>query len=284
MVDRHKVKKKDIIMKVEPYNTRLCQGNAYWMAVLSRLSYYDSTDKILAELHGMPNGLGFESVKSFSNKSSQAIFVEHKDYLTMAFRGTDEFGDWIDNLKLGNKKLHGFEKCHGGFLEATNDIWDDIDAVYKEARTREKRPLFITGHSLGGAMATIAATKLLHESRPFISVYTFGQPRVLTEESATKFDASKRAHFYRFQNNNDIVSRVPARAGRYKHVGDCVYITSEGKIMDEPGFWYRFVDTFEGAVDKIKEHGFESITHLTADHNIPRYEEAIRECRDFPTQ
>ena len=271
-------------MKVEPYNTRLCQGNAYWMAVLSRLSYYDNTDKILAELHGMPNGLGFEGVKIFSNKSSQAIFVEHKDYLTIAFRGTDEFGDWIDNLKIIRKPLDGFMDCHGGFLDATDDIWGDIDDAYKEARTHEKRPLFITGHSLGGAMATIAATKLLHESRPFVSVYTFGQPRVLTEESAAKFDASKRTHFYRFQNNNDIVSRVPARAGGYKHVGDCIYITSEGDIRDEPGFWYRFVDMFDGTIDTIKAHGVKSINHLAADHNIPRYEEAIRECKDFPTQ
>ncbi len=271
-------------MKVEPYNTRLCQGNAYWMAVLSRLSYCDDTNKIMDELNDMVGGSGFENVTLFDKNSSQAIFVEHKDYLTIAFRGTDEFGDWIGNVKLGNKKLDGFEKCHGGFLDATNDIWSAVDNAYKEARTREKRPLFITGHSLGGAMATVAATKLLHESRPFISVYTFGQPRVLTEESATKFDASKRAHFYRFQNNNDIVSRVPARAGRYKHVGDCVYITSEGDISSDPGFWYRFVDTFEGAVDKIEEHGFNTITLLTADHKISRYEEAIRECRDFPKQ
>ena len=271
-------------MKVEPYNTRLCQGNAYWMAVLSRLSYYDKDDRILAELHGMPNGLGFEGVKIFSNKSSQAIFVEHKDYLTIAFRGTDEFGDWIDNLKILRKPLDGFTDCHGGFLDATNDIWGDIDDAYKEARKNEKRPLFITGHSLGGALATIAATKLLHESRPFISVYTFGQPRVLTEESATKFDSFKRAHFYRFQNNNDIVSRVPARAGGYKHVGDCVYINLDGEITFDPGLWYRFVDTVEGAVDTIKDHGLKSITQLAADHKIPRYEEAVRECKDFPKQ
>ncbi len=284
MVERHKVKKKDILMKVEPYNTRLCQGNAYWMAVLSRFSYYDDTNKIMDELDDMVGGSGFESVTLFDKNSSQAIFVEHKNYLAIAFRGTDEFDDWIDNLKLPRKSLDGFAECHGGFLDATNDIWDDIDDAYKKARTREKRPLFITGHSLGGAMATVAATKLLHEGRPFISVYTFGQPRVLDKDSAAKFDASKQAHFYRFQNNNDIVSRIPARAGGYKHVGDCIYISSEGDISSDPGFWYRFVDAIEGAVDTMTSTDNKSISFVVADHKIPRYEAAIRECRDFPKQ
>ncbi len=79
---------------------------------------------------------------------------------------------------------------------------------------------------------------------------------------------------YRFQNNEDLVTRVPARVMGYSHVGKCLYIDEDEKIHRDPGFWFKFVDLVQGAVDTVAtEKSFEGIK----DHNIAAYLKAIKE-------
>lgn len=278
-------------MKVSPYKTRLHAGNAYWMAILCDLVYTQKKNdtkpdevQILSRLQEKDSG--FVGVTPFSNKSSQAMFVEHRDYLAMVFRGTDNMisgwkevaKDWLDNLNVVPEEAL-FGSFHRGFWNATQDIWDNMDNAYKEARKEKKRPLFITGHSLGGAMATIAASIFIHADSPFTSVYTFGQPRVMRIEAARIFNAEAGARFFRFQNNSDIVTRIPARCMDYRHVGKCIYIDADGEIRGDPGFWFRFLDVVEGVVESIEAEGFDMIE----DHSIREYARHIKNCEDFST-
>jgi predicted lipase len=250
---------------VNPYKTTLDSGNAYWMARLASVAYIKKDDpegspdegKILANLK--QEDPRFSSVKGFSKNSSQAILVEHEDFFTMAFRGTDELVDWLDNFNLivtpvlllvEGEKLDGY--FHKGFWKATEDIWEPLLAKYqqfqledrdkqKELKQKKVRPLFITGHSLGGAMATIAATKLIHQDLPFISTYTFGQPRTMTHNTARIINGKAENRFFRFQNNNDMVTRAPARAAGYSHVGSFVYISEDKSLHNDIGWWYRWL-------------------------------------------
>ena len=121
-------------------------------------------------------------------------------------------------------------------------------------------------------MATIAAAKLIHEDKPFTSVYTFGQPRALSRETAQIFNVESKSRFFRFHNNNDIVTRVPARLMGYSHVGSYLYITEEKEIHQEVGFWFRFLDKIEGVIKDIKESGFDSIK----DYDMNEYLKAIK--------
>ena len=171
---------------VSPYKTELDENNAYWMARLSKEVYLtksetDQTpdeDKILANLQKDDDK--FISVFGVDNNSSQAALIEHENYLCLSFRGTNDPKDWLDNVNLLlTKQLFG--KFHSGFWNALEDIWEPLDNQYFELQQQQRRPIFITGHSLGGAMATIAAAKFLHEDRPFTSIYTFGQPREVSE-------------------------------------------------------------------------------------------------------
>ena len=280
-------------MKIQSYKTHLCGENAYWMAVLCDLVYTQKEGSpkpdeatILQDLQAQDSS--FESVIGFSKNSSQAMFVEHADYLAMVFRGTDmgagfieSARDWLDNLNAFPEEVL-FGSFHRGFWNATHDIWSDMDEAYQTARSKKKRPLFITGHSLGGAMATIAASIFIHSDRPFTSVYTFGQPRVMDREATRIFNTEIGDRFFRFQNNSDIVSRLPARAMGYRHVGKCVYIDVDGDIHDDPGFWFRFLDVVEGAVDSIMVEGLDMIE----DHDMRDYashiKTRIKNCLSFP--
>ncbi|MEB3160550.1 MAG: lipase family protein [Synechocystis sp.] len=261
---------------VEPYQTKLHSGTAYWMARLAQMSYVRQTDDakpdevtILDKLKQEDSK--FLDVQGFSKKSSQAILAVHEDYYCFAFRGTDQSIDWLDNLNAFPYNVL-FGEFHRGFWNAVGDIWEELFEAYLERRKTHKKPLFLTGHSLGGAMATVASAKLIQMDWPFISTYTFGQPRAMTLDTSRKFDVYAGSRFFRFQNNNDIVTRAPARAMNYSHVGSFIYISQEKELSNEPGFWYRFLDGVDGAFESFRQIGrFD----LVADHQMEDYLEAI---------
>ncbi|MBF2753794.1 MAG: lipase family protein [Gammaproteobacteria bacterium AqS3] len=265
--------------KVNPYKTNLDPGNAYWMARLAREAYRSKSDednspdedKILKSLKG--DDSGFLKVIGFSHKSSQAILVEHKKYYCMAFRGTDEIKDWLDNMNLAvSEELFG--EFHTGFWKATQDIWDDIFGKYEALKkvSLRPKPMFFTGHSLGGAMASVAAAIFIEEDIPFTSCYTFGQPRVVRRETSRVMNNECQSRFFRFHNNNDIVARIPQRLMGYSHFGTYLYIDTDMEIcLDGVGFWYRFMDSVQGFIDDIGEMGLDAIE----DHDINEYLEAV---------
>ena len=262
--------------KISPYKTGLDSGNAYWMARLAKEIYLKRSEdnqipdeeKILTNLKKDDNK--FNSVLGVDKNSAQAALIEHEDFLCIAFRGTDELADWLDNLNaFSTKELFG--EFHRGFWNSVEDVWKPINDKFRDLQQQRKRPLFITGHSLGGAMATIAAAKLIHEDKPFTSVYTFGQPRALTRETGLIFNAECRSRFFRFHNNNDIVTRAPARLMGYSHVGSYLYISDEKEICREAGFWFKFVDCFDGAISALREQEIDGIE----DHDMGRYLEAV---------
>lgn len=96
--------------------------------------------------------------------------------------------------------------------------------------------LYITGHSLGGALATLAAARIyaessLHEKywKKLRGVYTFGQPMVGNQEFARRFEGVLGQMLYRHIYKNDVVPRMPPfTAGNFRHVGEEYHSTDEG--------------------------------------------------------
>ena len=262
--------------QVQQFRMGYCPSNALWMARLSNAIYErnedgsPNADSILRELLLLDDG--FEKVVPFNASSSQACVIAHEDYIAAVFRGTDEIADWLDNLNV--VPISGpFGKVHKGFHNALMDVWPSMRRTIREIRKEDgqRRPLWLTGHSLGGALATIAASLLVEDDEPFFGVYTFGSPRCGDREFARVYKVEAGARTYRFQNNNDIVSRVPARMMGYRHVGSFVYIKENGDLVSDVGFWYQFLDAMRGVVADIGTKGLDSIT----DHHMTGYVNAI---------
>ena len=262
---------------VSPYKTGLHEGNAYWMARIAEQVYLQKSkndqmpdeDRILANLKQEDDK--FIAVYGFDKNSAQAAVIEHDQYLCMAFRGTNELKDWLDNMDIfATSALFG--QFHRGFWKSVEDIWGPADSKCRDLQDARKRPVFFTGHSLGGAMATIAAAKYIHEDKPFTSAYTFGQPRAMTRSASQIFNMECKPRFFRFHNNNDLVTRVPARVMGYSHVGSYLYISEEEKICREPGFWFKFVDYFDGAVAALTQKGIDGVE----DHDMAKYLAAVK--------
>ena len=138
-------------------------------------------------------------------------------YLVLAFRGTEKkVSDWLTDARCV-PTVEGATKVHTGFLEAFTKVKDSegrtARQVVEELLSRPEAkeggkalPLFITGHSLGGAMAMLA-TKLV-ASDVTGACYTFGAPRVANYE----YFRWVKTPVYRIVNSSDVVPRVPPGA------------------------------------------------------------------------
>lgn len=135
------------------------------------------------------------------------------------------YNDVLADLMFARRTFAGDPsvKVHRGFLREINKLWASKIAPDLKAHTGG-RPVWVTGHSLGAAMATLAG--MYH---PFEAVITFGEPRV-GENIGRAFKA--KSHI-RYRNGNDPVTMVPPeRPIGYDHHGDVVRISDPGGAMD----------------------------------------------------
>ncbi len=149
--------------------------------------------------------LKLEILETFDQNGTQAILVSNDSFIVLAFRGTEatsikdikvDLDSKTIPCKTGGKIHRGFD---GAFEEVAKDIRDRINQ--DDCKTR---PLFITGHSLGGALATVAAKRLSHKGG-IAACYTFGSPRVGDGE----WIADIKAPIYRVVNAADCVTMLP---------------------------------------------------------------------------
>ena len=136
---------------------------------------------------------------------------------------------------------HPWGKAHEGFINALDSIWIFIEKAIKVFRNK-KQPLWITGHSLGGALAMLAASKCFSRRIGNVyGIYTFGQPRVGNAKFTNKFNSLYKNVTYRFVNNEDIIPCVPWLLG-YEHAGNLCYFDNKGLLRKEPSVLERYAD------------------------------------------
>ena len=139
-------------------------------------------------------------------------------YVIVAFRGTEKkVSDWLTDARAV-PTVQGTIKVHTGFLEAFTiktdskgkTAKDRMQAILNLAEAKDENdnplPLFITGHSLGGALALLA-TRLI-ASNVNGACYTFGAPRIA---NYAYFERVKTP-VYRIVNSSDVVPNVPPGA------------------------------------------------------------------------
>lgn len=216
-------------------NVDLDLRNAWWLMDAAFLSY-STTGTVEHTFRIAPLSA---TVKCFSGSSSTQCFVSStNDWIILAFRGTqvDDFWssviDWsVDARILPVPDSHG-DLVHAGFLGAIREVWADVVAYIAGLQSTNARPLWVTGHSLGAALATIAANLLCadHPDRLGLrGLYTYGSPPV----GDRRFGHRITVPTWRFRNNTDIVTHLPLGLV-FRHVGRLQFI-------DNGGFLHRDV-------------------------------------------
>ncbi|MCP4002713.1 MAG: lipase family protein [bacterium] len=232
--------------------------NASWMADFALLAYLEEAD-VSRQLESA--GLVLEKWLDSSEQAGEFLggtqgYIardEAKTFLVVSFRGTQiqEVKDLLADADVWPERAVGSRgSVHRGFRSALSEVWEDVESCLEEHSRSESPPfIWFTGHSLGGALATLASSRYRGKQ----GVYTFGSPRV---GDRVYHDDYVEQH-YRFVNQNDIVTLVPPR-GPFKHVGQVKYIAEDpatpeiGLIHDDLGRWREMVDRLEGATYTAK--------------------------------
>lgn len=228
--------------------------NAGWLADCALLAYLDEGDVIEALEHVGLRGQCFGFAQPGAHGSSaesgaQGFIAESDGWAIVCFRGTNDLRDVFDDLRieLVERDRHA-GRVHEGFYESLESIWpgmlDELEEIQGGSNTPV--PVWFTGHSLGAAMATLAADGYEHAR----ALYTFGSPRV----GDKAFRQGLAVNAYRIVNNNDVVTAVPpALPGRYGHVGDLKYFGDAGELTDDPRWWTTLKESVIGHVRALQD-------------------------------
>ena len=205
----------------EPDAVGYSRANALWLPELSRLVYrhdvkegaptpQPSLDTFLAAAN-------FNKRYFFFDKATdtQAMLVEHTGtpaYADLAFRGTEQvLKDLLIDLELGKFTVAGTKmNVHDDFEKALASVWGDIETELNKLPAN--CPVFYTGHSLGAALATLAAAK-----RPPKALYTFGSPQVGNQAFVNSLPNIIPIH--RVVDDQDVVTTLPPAFVEFQHAG-----------------------------------------------------------------
>jgi len=208
-------------------------ANAWWLAELSRLAYKQEFVEVGASVsgprrRGILEAANLRELRFVNRGGTECAIVGSQDaggdrFGVLVFRGTSTFGDWLSNLNTLPADWPQGGLVHRGFMEALEKVWGDVD----DWLSAIDRPMFYTGHSLGAALATLAASR---STRPPCAVYTFGSPRVGNSDFVATLGNTP---VYRVVNNRDIVPNVPpSQAPLYfRHAGELCHITADNRVL-----------------------------------------------------
>ena len=280
----------------EPEATRFSATNALLLARLCNAAY---STKAAAEAIVIDE-LKFASFRWISLteifRNVCAIAASCDEFTVIAFRGTQNLKDWMTDLyatPVGYPWI--FEagpevgSIHAGFGHALRDAWTKVATAVADMIAQSKRvsgpptkpppTLWLTGHSLGGALAVLAGATFSMwrdaKIRSVNGIYTFGQPRIGLYQFCANYDHQLKSRTFRFVNKEDLVPRVPFRSWDYADVGQMIHFTSNGGPKLESLEWSNFLSrAFEG----FKEF-FSIATNIgpdVGDHSITEYQTLVQ--------
>jgi len=168
---------------------------------------------------------GFKFTHAIRIESTVVYVVKVDDVCVVAFRGTNSIEDWFINLNFFKLPIDHHGMVHTGFHRAYQRVKDDIVKLVREGSPKH---VWITGHSLGGAMALSCAYDFVeHQNIPISGVVTFGQPMISDDAYAAYLESKLKGKHARFVNGKDIVPSVPPT---FCHCGSLFWF-KDGKIQ-----------------------------------------------------
>ena len=215
-------------MPFEPRATSFSMANAQILAQAAAMAYREPAQCAKwATVSGFTGPFDF-----FDNADTQGFVAESGDAIIVAFRGTQPNRpmDWfVDARATRGKWDHNVGQVHDGFYSALRKVWGVTlpkgEVLPKRLVNRGNKTIWITGHSLGGALAELCAAQAMFVSHiPVQGVYTFGQPRVGNKDFAAAVNEKLGSGIFRFVNDRDIVPRVPLFTMGFCHYGNQTFL------------------------------------------------------------
>lgn len=184
------------------------EGNRFWD--ISRLCMRIQGDGKLEVTEEELEAMKLKDIPTVyvaSNQSDIGFVAEMEDGIVVAFKGTDNFNDFITDINITLTDLKPYGPVHSGFYNAVSEIGPkmikQIEIMLKELPP-EKQMLYIVGHSKGGAMATVFSCQV-KQITDNLRVITYGSPRVASKTFAQNYNLEN----YAYVSFLDIVPHLP---------------------------------------------------------------------------
>lgn len=253
------------------------RGNGAWEVDLAMLAYGQDGERRMGWA-GVAERLaeaGFArrtAIGDWERRGTQAFVAERPEFAALAFRGTEP-GDWTDVLLdlgvlpsaeqwesgvPGKGTMLGvaaaLEKgvlVHGGFQRALNAVWAEV--AVSAGQLPAGLPLVLCGHSMGGALAFLAASRMAGRDNP-VSLYTFGAPRVGNGPIGERVLRITEGRAYRVVNGRDAVTMVPTGAIVYAHAPSAmIQLSGDGSAREAPESGEGAAGAVTGALSAVAE-------------------------------
>ena len=194
-----------------------------WNDILSMVEYagiaYQSIQPEYPDVH--------LSVIDDPQTDIQCSIRQKNNTLCISFRGTDSLKDFITDIQFWKKKIpydnHNSKiRVHSGFIDCykKQQIRDCIHFCI----TENIKKIQLTGHSYGAALAVLCAVDLqYHFPKKDYEVFLFGCPRVGNRAFVSSYN-KRIFKTLRFENGNDLVTKIPFCLFGYRHVGTKIHI------------------------------------------------------------
>ncbi|GAB4487911.1 MAG: hypothetical protein OHK0045_09010 [Raineya sp.] len=244
--------------------------NALHLAYLSELTYHDEyyIQEKLASLY--PKFQFLESHPA-SGYDTELFVASNQEAILVAFRGTEgsSLEDWVNNIDNRAFAYQG-GTLHRGFWEALDAIWDLLCKQIQDFRIKNQK-IWLTGHSQGGALAMLAARRLIAEKLAIQGVYTYGQPKIGDMLFAANYDSILKKQTFRLYNEDDPIVNNPPKL---YHAGTPVRIFKNGGFEIE--YFKNMFETgglsFTSLLDSLLDYATDNLQS----HSVATYIERLK--------
>jgi len=169
---------------------------------------------------------------------------QHKNDHVIVFRGTDGLADVLTDVTCHSTTSDTGSSVHTGFQSSFASIRSSLAAYIRQPSVLNGDGIIhCVGHSLGGALATLAADWIKAEFGKKVYLYTFGSPRVGKKDFAIG-SSSRIDKVYRAVHGADPVPKIPVWPFYHTHINGHEYLLSKAQgiskaahsMLNSPGY------------------------------------------------
>lgn len=207
-----------------------------------------------------PDG-GFEWIENHNDFAFAAS--DGRDAVVCA-RGSDRMIDWWDNLRVGLvDEVMG--RVHGGITTAGARVWQGLNGEGLKLAKRARR-VWLTGHSRGALIMTLAAARWREAGVELAGLYTFGSPRIGDAEFQANLQKAMPGLIHRVQNDGDWMADMPPSPPyEHVHVGELTQIAQPDGVEDG-----STPEEKEARLKVLLSDGLESLRGRVLGRHVPR--------------
>lgn len=231
------------------------ETNALSLAIACHLAYQKEGEVITAVIPWDYQVREVISITKAHDIDTQCFIMENQDHVVIVFRGSDSKSDWFANFQAVQDP-GPFEStgAHEGFQDA---LFPAVIAITRclQNINMTKKKLWVTGHSLGGALCSLYSGMLIENGFDVYGIYTFASPRPGSPKFADQLNEKVTGPHFRVVNDQDIVPHVPPEPF-FSHPGKRVILKRKHKERTKASWFKQRVDALKNFVE-MTGHAFD---------------------------